>query len=73
MREGPTFDLLPPELSGILARLRANAHSIPLGQMDKVFEAEWVKDWQHAFRRSACTPIAALLGQDDRHRVPAVI
>ena len=51
--------ILPPQLSQILARLREDAHSMPLGQVAQVLEREWGDHWQTRFKRFHFTPIAA--------------
>lgn len=39
-------DLLPTELTQILARLSDNAHDVPARQLDRVLIAEWGRDWR---------------------------
>jgi predicted unusual protein kinase regulating ubiquinone biosynthesis (AarF/ABC1/UbiB family) len=51
--------ILPPQLSQILARLREDAHRMPLGQVAQVLEREWGDNWQARFSRFNFTPIAA--------------
>ena len=51
--------ILPPQLSQILAQLREDAHSMPLGQVAKVLQGEWGEHWQAHFKRFSFTPIAA--------------
>ncbi len=64
-------DVLPPELSAILARLRENADFMPPRQLDKVLAAEWGKDWRKLFRRFEPRPIAAAsIGQVHRAMLP---
>ena len=64
-------DVLPPELSAILARLRENADFMPPHQLDKVLAADWGKDWRKLFRRFEPRPIAAAsIGQVHRAMLP---
>ncbi len=44
-------DLLPPELSAVLARLREDAHRMPLGQVAAVLNRAWGKQWPERFSR----------------------
>lgn len=60
-------DMLPPELSEIMGRLRENAHRMPPQQLQKLLAAEWGKDWRKRFVRFGATPIAAAsIGQVHR-------
>ena len=52
-------ELLPPELSEILARLRADARPMPMSQLVAVLEASWGTGWDRHFRRFSFTPLAA--------------
>lgn len=52
-------DFLPPELTRILARLREDAHAMPLGQVAAVLNSAWGSDWSSRFRRFSFTPMAA--------------
>jgi predicted unusual protein kinase regulating ubiquinone biosynthesis (AarF/ABC1/UbiB family) len=52
-------DILPPELTDILARLRNRAHHMPPTQLQQVLAVEWGKDWRKRFARFGAAPIAA--------------
>lgn len=52
-------DLLPKELSDILARLRAEAKPMPLSQLSKVLEQQWGKGWHTQFKQFSFQPVAA--------------
>ncbi|HRJ54413.1 MAG TPA: AarF/ABC1/UbiB kinase family protein [Candidatus Thiothrix moscowensis] len=52
-------DLLPPELSDILSRLRADAKPMPLSQLAKVLENNWGKNWHTHFKQFSFQPLAA--------------
>lgn len=52
-------DLLPPELTAILARLRAAARPMPMSQLVPVLEAAWGAGWDQRFARFSFTPLAA--------------
>lgn len=68
-------DLLPAELTEILSRLRADAKPMPMGQLAKVLENNWGKDWNQQFKQFSFQPLAAAsIGQvhsahtkDERH------
>lgn len=51
--------VLPPELSDILARLRESAHHMPSAQVERVLLRAWGADWQQQFRHFDFKPIAA--------------
>ncbi|MCB1800146.1 MAG: AarF/ABC1/UbiB kinase family protein [Gammaproteobacteria bacterium] len=69
-------DMLPPALGELLARLREDAHTMPLGEVADVLRNAWGEGWQSRFHQFSFTPIAAAsIGQvhsahlDDGRRV----
>lgn len=52
-------DLLPPELTELLARLRAEAKAMPISQLNAVLQDEWDIDWQDRFQTFSFYPVAA--------------
>ena len=64
-------DMLPPELTAILAKLRDSAHHMPPRQLQQVLAAEWGADWRSRFAHFEATPVAAAsIGQVHRARLP---
>lgn len=64
-------DLLPAELSAILARLRDQAYRMPPAQLDGVLRQEWGRDWRRRFRHFEAAPMAAAsIGQVHRATLP---
>lgn len=64
-------DLIPPELSAILARLRDQAQRMPPQQLDKVLTAQWGAGWRRQFRHFEAAPMAAAsIGQVHRATLP---
>lgn len=52
-------ELLPKELSQLLIRLRAQAHSMPHKQLLQVLEANWGTQWLDQFSHFSLSPFAA--------------
>ena len=62
-----TGDILPPELSQIMARLRAEADFMPPKQLKTVLTKAWGKGWLTQFERIDVRPVAAAsIGQVHR-------
>lgn len=52
-------DMLPEELSGMLAHLRSEAEAMPIKQLKQVLLEEWGPDWQDHFIIFSLAPFAA--------------
>ncbi|WJG09653.1 AarF/ABC1/UbiB kinase family protein [Aliiglaciecola sp. LCG003] len=52
-------DVLPPELSEILSRLRSEAKSMPQSELLELLNAQWGEKWQQQFIQFPMQPIAA--------------
>lgn len=64
-------DVLPRELTEILARLRDSAHYMPPAQLEKVLTAQWGAGWRTKFRSFGAQPIAAAsIGQVHKAVLP---
>ncbi|HEX4843333.1 MAG TPA: AarF/ABC1/UbiB kinase family protein, partial [Limnobacter sp.] len=62
-----TGDMLPPQLTEILSRLRQDAKHMPRAQLLTVLQSEWGQDWQSKVREFDLVPMAAAsIGQVHR-------
>jgi len=52
-------DLLPPELTKILSKLRSDARPMPKNQLIGALERSWGPDWEKKFKSFSYTPLAA--------------
>ena len=52
-------EILPAEFSSLLARLREDAHHMPLGDVARILGSHWGEGWDGRFRRFGFTPVAA--------------
>ena len=60
-------DLVPKELSNMMARLRSDAVSMPMSQLVAVLNKAWGSEWHDQFKRFSFTPAAAAsIGQVHR-------
>jgi predicted unusual protein kinase regulating ubiquinone biosynthesis (AarF/ABC1/UbiB family) len=52
-------DMLPAELSDLLARLRSDAHAMPEKELVAILQQQWGDDWRKSFIQFSLKPIAA--------------
>jgi predicted unusual protein kinase regulating ubiquinone biosynthesis (AarF/ABC1/UbiB family) len=64
-------EILPPELSEIMGRLREDAQQMPAAQLNATLKQEWGPDWRSRFSHFSATPMAAAsIGQVHRAKTP---
>ncbi|MEH6550760.1 MAG: AarF/ABC1/UbiB kinase family protein [Pseudomonadales bacterium] len=62
-------DMIPPELADILARLRSDAHTMPMKQLKQVLLESYGEDWRERFGSFDYKPVAAAsIGQVHKAR-----
>jgi predicted unusual protein kinase regulating ubiquinone biosynthesis (AarF/ABC1/UbiB family) len=52
-------DMLPPELTDLLARLRSDAKSMPEKELNELLQKQWGEEWRKKFIQFPLQPIAA--------------
>ena len=52
-------DLLPAEMTAIIARLRADAKPMPMSEVVDMMQSSFGQGWEHRFTRFSFTPMAA--------------
>lgn len=60
-------EVIPPELSAVLASLRSDAHAMPLDQLARTLRGAWGEGWEGRFSRFQTSALAAAsIGQVHR-------